>query len=272
MKDKKTIGVVVGLSALLIGLVVAFSWYGSSPILAGLESLEPDARQEFGASAWQSSTAAGERSREPGGCGAMSLGSFQGQVDYDEEKDYYFLQLRGARFPFKASPLDAQAVPLEASGHNAREQNTALIYGVVGPQVAYATLLVNPDEEEQVMPAAEDLARYLTIASPKKFAGLAYTSEGGNLERTVALGSQIQSWQEATAKTPKILLKGPKSGATKTRIVVEEDGRVAVEGTSYEDLYKAADLLCLTLLKMLCGSPDCPDAAACASGGSCGCG
>ncbi len=28
----------------------------------------------------------------------------------------------------------------------------------------------------------------------------------------------------------------------------------------------------ITLLKMLCGSSECPDAAACATGGNCGCG
>ncbi len=48
-------------------------------------------------------------------------------------------------------------------------------------------------------------------------------------------------------------------------------GKVVVEGKTYEELYKAADLICITLLKMLCGSPDCPNAAACATGGDCGC-
>ena len=110
------------------------------------------------------------------------------------------------------------------------------------------------------------------ITSPGKFAGLAYTKEGGDLVQTVATGSQIQSWDEATVKTPKILLKGPRGGAAGTRSALGVDGQIAVEGTTYEDLYKAADMVSLTLLKMLCGSPDCPDAAACASGGSCGCG
>ena len=269
MKDKRAVGVVVCLSVLFIGLIVALSWSGTGTSLADLDTFGTGLPEEAGPG---QSAAAGAHSQGQGGCGTMNLGSFQGQVDYDKDKDYYSLQLRGARFPFKASPLDAQAVPLEAPGRTTRERNTALIYGVLGPQVAYATILVNPDEEEQVMPAAEDLARYLRIVSPRKFAGLAYTKEGGKLEHSVALGPQVQSWQEATSKTPKILLKGPKSGASETRVGLAENGRVAVEGISYEDLYKAADMVCLTLLKMLCGSADCPDAAACASGGSCGCG
>ena len=269
MKDKKAIGIVVGLSALFIGLIVAVSWSRSRPSLADLDAFGPGIPEEAGSGG---RTAAGEESHEAGGCGTMSFGSFQGQVDYDQEKDYYLLQLRGARFPFKASPLDARKVAIEAPGDTARDQNTALIYGILGQQVAYATILVNPDEEEQAMPAATDLARYLRIVNPRKFAGLAYTKEGGDLEHSVAIGAQVQSWQEATAKTPKILLKGPKSGADATRVTLAEGGRVTVEGTSYEDLYQAADMICLTLLKMLCGSPDCPDAAACASGGACGCG
>ena len=35
--------------------------------------------------------------------GSMSLGKFTGQVVYEEEEDYYFLELKGARFPFKTS-------------------------------------------------------------------------------------------------------------------------------------------------------------------------
>ena len=269
MKDKTAVGVVFGLSVLLIGPIVAFSWFRSRPDFPDLESLESGPLIQ---AVVAQSTAAGESSHQPGGCGTMNLGSFQGQVDYDKDKDCYFLQLRGARFPFKASPLDALEVPLEAPGRDARERNTALIYTVLGPHVHHATLLVNPDEEEQVMPAATDLARYLQIVSPGKFAGLAYTAEGGNLQNSVAGGSQVQSLQEASAKGPKILLKGPKSGAAETRITLAGGGQVAVEGESYEELYKAADMICLTLLKMLCGSSDCPDAAACASGSACGCG
>ena len=82
---------------------------------------------------------------------------------------------------------------------------------------------------------------------------------------------QIQVLKDATAKTPKILIKGPKSGTKKTRVSVIGEGQVVVEGKTYEELYKAADLICITLMKMLCGSSDCPDAAACATGGNCGC-
>lgn len=269
MREKKAVGLVVGLSVLLIGPLVARSWFKSSPSIPDLGPSRFDLPEETGVG---QIAATEEHPHESGGCGTMHLGSLQGQVDYDKEEDYYFLQLRGARFPFKASPLDAQSVPLVAPGRTEREQNTALIYGVLGPQVRHATILVNPVEEDQVMPAAKDLALYLRLVSPGKFAGLAYTEEGGSLDGTVASGSQVQSWNDATIKTPKILLKGPKSGATKTRVALAEQGRVAVEGTSYEELYKAADMLCVTLLKMLCGSPDCPDAAACATGGACDCG
>jgi hypothetical protein len=204
--------------------------------------------------------------------GPMNLGKFFGQVIYDEDKDYYFLELRGARFPFKTSPIEAQNVLLEALGEDDLEKNTSLLYGIMGKDVLNVTLLIDPNEEDEVMPAAEDLARYIQIANRRKFAGIAYTKPGGKLKRSVVKGSQIQSFnKDATAKTPKILIKGPKSGAKQTKVSVIGKGKVVVEGKTYEQLYKAADLICITLLKMLCGSSDCPDAAACATGGNCGC-
>ena len=203
--------------------------------------------------------------------GPMNLGKFFGQVTYDEEQDYYFLELRGARFPFKTSPIEAQDVLLEAPGKDILEKNTSLLYGIMGKEVLNATLLINPNEEDEVMPAANDIARYIQIANRKKFAGIAYTKPGGKLEKSVARGTQIQSLKDATTKTTKILIKGPKSGAKKTRVLVLGGGKIIVEGKTYEELYKAADLICITLMKMLCGSSDCPDAAACATGGNCGC-
>ncbi len=204
--------------------------------------------------------------------GTMSFGRFVGQVVYDEEEDYYFLELRGARFPFKASPLEAQNITLDAPGNNKLEKNTSLINGILGDEVLHATLLIDPDEEDEVMPAVNDLAQSIRMVNPKKFAGLAYTKSGGKLSRSVVKGSQIQNFEDATAKTPLIQIKGPMSGARDTRVWVGDDGRVVVEGETYEDLYMAADYVYLTLLKMLCGSPECPDAAACLTGGDCGCG
>jgi hypothetical protein len=203
--------------------------------------------------------------------GPMNLGKFFGQVTYDKEQDYYFLELRGARFPFKSSPIEAQSVLLEAPGKTDLEKNTSLLYGIMGKEVLNVTLLIDPNEEDEVMPAATDIQRYIQIANPRKFAGIAYTKEGGKLKRSVKKGSQIQALKDATTKTPKILIKGPKSGAKETRVSVHSNGKVVVEGKTYEELYKAADLICITLMKMLCGSSDCPDAAACATGGNCGC-
>ena len=204
--------------------------------------------------------------------GPMNLGKYIGQVAYNEAEDSYSLQLRGARFPFKASPVMAQQVRLEAKGKDALEKNTALLYGVLGPDVAYATLLINPDEEDEVMPGVIDIARYMRMVNPEKFAGSAYTKPGGRMEESAVKGSQIQSLEDATSQTPIVQIRGPKSGATETRVAILGDGKVVVEGETYEDLYLAADLVGITLLKMLCGSADCPDAAACATGGDCGCG
>lgn len=204
--------------------------------------------------------------------GPMTIGRFPGEVVYDEEKDFYFLELRGARLPFKSSPLEAQSIRLEAEGKTDLEKNTSLLYTIMGKGVQNATVLINPDEEDEVMPAAEDIARYIQIANPRKFSGIAYTKEGGQMERSVRRGSQIRTLDDATPETSIIYLKGPKGGANKTGVFVAGKGQVIVEGETYEDLYKAADLICITLLKMLCGSEDCPDAAACATGGNCGCG
>jgi hypothetical protein len=204
--------------------------------------------------------------------GPMNVGRFFGQVTYDQEKDYYLLELRGVRFPFKRSPIEAQDVLLEAPGKKDVEKNTKLLYGILGKEVSYATLLINPDEEDKVMPAATDIQRYIQIANRKKFGGIAYTKPGGKLKRSVRKGPQIQALKDATSKTPIIQLKGPESGAKKTKVSVLGDGKVIVEGKTYEELNKAADRICITLIKMLCGSSDCPDAAACATGGKCGCG
>lgn len=255
------------LGAFVIGIWLLYG--GGSSVATQAETLEKDDRSSKGTAEKISDTG----SMLWQGTGPMSLGTFPGQVIYDEEKELYLLELRGARFPFKASPIKAQTVPLEAKGKNALEKNTALLYGVLGEDVMHTTLLINPDEETEVMPAAADIARYMQIVNPSKFNGIAYTKSGGKLKKTVSKGSQIQSLKkDAKSGTPVIQIKGPKSGAEKTRVAVMDDGKVIVEGKTYEELYTAADLLCITLLEMLCGSADCPDPAACASGGDCGCG
>lgn len=263
MRNKKSIILVSSMLAILVFLIVSMIWVMSgNPGRATVEESEwvDRAERTTGLMEWQNT-------------GPMNMGKFIGQVAYNEEKDSYSLQLRGARFPFKASPIQAQQVKLEAEGKTVLEKNTSLLYGILGPDVEYATLLINPDEEDEVMPAITDIARYIQMVNSAKFAGVAYTKPGGKLERSVAKGSQIQALdKDATSQTPIVQIKGPKSGATETRVVVVGGGKVIVEGETYEELYKAADLVGITLLKMLCGSSECPDANACATGGSCGCG
>ncbi len=259
MKNKKAVILAVIVSSLLVALAVIIWVSGGSSVATTAGEPGRSEPRMTGPMSWV-------------GTGPMSLGRFVGQVTYDEGQGYYFLELQGARFPFKTSPLQVQEITLEAKGKNALEKNTSLLYGIVGPDVAHVTLLINPDEEDEVMPATTDIARYIQMVNASKFAGTTYTKPGGKLTQAATKSSTIQTLEDATAKTPIILLKGPKTGARKTRVSVLGDGKVIVEGKTYEDLYKAADLVSITLLKMLCGSPDCPDAAACTTGGDCGCG
>jgi hypothetical protein len=261
MKNKKAVMRILVISSLFIAFVVA-AWS-----TGGRSGVTTIARANESKIAEKEKEAKKKRTTGP-----MSLGKFFGQVVYDKEKELYFLELRGVRFPFKSSPIEAQDVLLEAPGKTDLEKNTSLLYGVLGKKVVHATLLIDPNEEDEVMPAVADLARYIQIANRNKFAGITYTKSGGKLKRSIAKGPQIQALEDATAKTPIILIKGPKSGAKKTRVVATESGKVIVEGKTFKDLYKAADRICITLIKMLCGSSDCPDAGACATGGSCGCG
>lgn len=204
--------------------------------------------------------------------GSLRLGRFPGKVVYDEVERHYYLELRGARFPFMTSPLAALSVPLEAKGKTKLEKNTALIYGVLGKDVLHTTVLVNPEEEDDVMPAATDIARAIQIVNKKKLAGIACTRSGGKMTRSVVSGSQVQSIEEAAPRTPIIQLKGPKSGGGETKVKMSDGGKVVVEGKDYENLTQAADYIYLTLLQMLCGSSECPDASGCLTGGDCGCG
>src|SRR6266700_3563355 len=82
--------------------------------------------------------------------GPINFGRFMGEVVREETNGMYFLQLRGARLPFKASPLQAQSVDLQAPGQKALEQNTALLYAIMGKDVEGAAILINPEEEDQV--------------------------------------------------------------------------------------------------------------------------
>jgi len=264
MKNKKIV-------AVTIGVVFLFAFFVKvTPLTNGrLSSTAAVAAQESQSATEKEQTLPTEGKQKTG---PMNVGRLFGQVTYDKEQDYYFLELRGVRFPFKSSPIEAQEVKLEAPGKTDLQKNTALLYGILGKEVAYSTLLIDPNEEDEVMPAATDMARYIQVANRTKFAGIAYTKTGGKVEKSVTKGSQIQALADATVKTPIILIKGPKSGAKKTRVSAIGNGKVLVEGKTYADLYSAVDRICITLIKMLCGSADCPDAAACATGGDCGCG
>ncbi len=202
----------------------------------------------------------------------IQLGMYRGQVTYDSEEGFYFIAARGARFPFKTDPREALKVPLEAPGKDTLAKHSALLLGMIGEGVLHTTILVNPDEEDEIMPAVADLALYLQIANRRKFAGLAYTKPGGKLENSIVKGPQIQSLDsDATPETTIVQLRGPGSGAQSTAVRVLGGGKFIIEGETYEETYLAADFVSVTLLKMLCGSADCPDAAACATGGDCGC-
>jgi hypothetical protein len=212
------------------------------------------------------------------GCGpadagdTVSLGAFNGQVSFDEEEGYYVLQLQGARLPFRTHPAEALKVHLQAPGETVKEMNQALLYGLIGPDVRRVMLLIDPREADDVRPAVEDLRRYLGIVAREKLGGIALTSEPeGGLSLADGPASVIRL-EDATPTAPSILVRGPRSGATSTAVRVRSGGRFIVEGQTYEDLCAAADFVCVNVVKMLCGSPDCPDAAACATGGSCGCG
>ncbi len=209
---------------------------------------------------------------EPLQADEIQLGMYRGRVTYDSEEGYYFIEARGARFPFKTDPREALKVPLQAPGEDILAKHSALLLGMIGEKVLHTTILINPDEEDEVMPAVNDLALYLQMVNPRKFAGLAYTKPGGKLENSVVKGPQIQSLDsDATPETTIVQIKGPKSGAQSTAVRVLGDGKFIVEGETYEETYLAADFVSITLLKMLCGSADCPDAAVCATGGDCGC-
>jgi len=202
----------------------------------------------------------------------IPMGMYEGRVSYDSEKGYYFIEVRGARFPFKTDPREALKVSLEAPGEDSLAKHSALLLGMMGKKVSQATILINPDEEDEVMPAVSDLALYLQIVNRRKFNGLAYTKAGGKLEQSNQKGRQIQSLDsDANASNPIIQVKGPKSGASETVVRVLGNGKFVIEGKTYDELYRAADFVSITLLKMLCGSADCPDVAACATGKKCGC-
>jgi len=247
----KTFGVIAG-----VVLLVTASWVVSAR--RGAES------------GGLSCAIAGEAVVQPADENMVNLGALTGQVSYDEGEQLYFLEVRGARLPFAAHPRQALAVPLDAAGATPAEKNKELLYGIMGPDIRRVTLLVDPREEAEVTSATEDLQRYISIVALDKLGPIAYTSPGGN--GTQSSTAQVRKLTDATAQEPIILLKGPESGATSTSVSVRNGGQFVIEGETYEALYAAADLVCLTVVKMLCGSPDCPDAAACATGGGCGCG
>lgn len=203
----------------------------------------------------------------------IQLGMYEGEVSYDSKDGYYYIEVRGARFPFKTDPREALKVPLEAPGEDQLAKHSALLLGMMGKKVSHTTILINPDEENEVMPAVTDLALYIQIVNQKKFNGFAYTKDGGKVKKSLREGRQIRSLDsDASLTAPIVQIKGPKSGARQTSVKVLGNGKFVIEGRTYEELYRAADFVSVTLLKMLCGSSDCPDAAACATGQACGCG
>ena len=215
----------------------------------------------------------GWASSKPQESDTIRLGMYEGRVIYDSEQGYYYIEARGARFPFKTNPKEALKVPLEAPGEDLLAKHSALLLGMMGKEVVHTTILFNPDEENEVMPAVRDVALYLQIVNRTKYNGLAYTKSGGKFKESARERPQIQSLDsDASPATPIIQIKGPKSGAKETVVRVLGNGRFVIEGKTNDELYRAADFVSVTLLKMLCGSTDCPDVAACATGGDCGCG
>ena len=203
----------------------------------------------------------------------IQLGMYEGRVSYDTKDGYYYVEVRGARFPFKTDPREALKVPLEALGKDSLAKHSALLLGMMGKEVSYTTILINPEEENEVMPALNDLALYLQIVNKTKYNGFAYTKSGGRSKKSIGKGRQILSLDsDASSATPIVQIRGPKSGARETAVRVLGKGKFVIEGRTYDELYRAADFASVTLLKMLCGSSDCPDAAACATGLDCGCG
>ena len=88
----------------------------------------------------------------------IPLGMYEGRVSYDSEKGCYFIEVRGARFPFKTDPREALKVPLEAPGEDSLAKHSALLLGMMGKKVSHTTILINPDEEDEVMPAVQIVA------------------------------------------------------------------------------------------------------------------
>lgn len=212
--------------------------------------------------------------RTPGGDSSgcsIAFGPFEGKVEYDTADGYHYVKLRGVRFPLKGSPMRAQEVHLDAPGRTLLEKNTALLHSMLGPDVAVVRVAVSA-EDKNAMPAATDIARYLQMTNRRKFGGLVYLGEDEKTDKAAEAGRPTVSEGAASPKLPLVVLQGPDAGSVSTRVAVASPGVVRVEGKTYEELYDAAGRICVTLLRMLCGSSDCPDASACASGGSCGCG
>jgi len=105
----------------------------------------------------------------------INLGKFLGKVTYDAEKDYYYLELKGARFPLKTNPQEALKVLLEAPGKDELEKNSALLLGLLGKDIFQVTILINPDEQDELAPALADLERYLKMVGRGRYAGVAYS-------------------------------------------------------------------------------------------------
>ena len=251
----RVFGVIVG-----VAFLAAASWLVTAKRGSGSGS-EP---------AGASCGSAGAAAVQPAGENMVDLGALTGQVSYDDGEQLYYLEVQGARLPFAAHPRQALAVALDAAGATPAEKNNELRYGIVGPDIRRVTLLVDPREEADVTRATKDLQRYIGIVASDKLGPIAYTSPGG--KGTASSAAQVRKLTDATAQEPIILLKGPESGATSTAVRVLGQGQLVIEGETYESLNTAADLVCLTVVKMLWGGSGSGSGSGGGSGGGCGCG
>ncbi len=123
----------------------------------------------------------------------------------------------------------AKQVPIEG-GNEKTIQNT-----VKGGTAKDVIILVKGDESSRAVIAA------------MKVAGAIGAATRGEVKAKSALTSEI-SLSEGTVTHPIIFIKGPKSGATQTKITIVAPGQIVVEGKTYEELENAAIRAALAIL------------------------
>jgi hypothetical protein len=115
---------------------------------------------------------------------------------------------------------------------------------------------------EKTRPALDEVALYLQQASPNR-------PERVTLPADAAARKQEIERLKSTNATL-VVARGPAAGARKTRVTVE-DSTVTLEGSSYDNVVRAADRAVLELAAVFCGTKTCSDPVACSQGRSCGC-